>query len=81
MILQFGIFPLHCPPGRHFLTAEPNMVNPGLQRYLTNSPAQWLLIITAFSGLPGSPQLGRTKIKQQMNGKEKVTKELLISQS
>ena len=69
MILQFGIFPLHCPPGRHFLTAEPNMVNPGLQRYLTNSPAQWLLIITAFSGLPGSPQLGRTKIKQQMGKK------------
>ena len=43
------------------------MVNPGLQRYLTNSPTQWFLFITtASSGLPGSPQSDRTELKQQV---------------
>ena len=38
--LHVGVFPLHLPLGKHLLTAGPIIVYPGLQRYLTYSPAQ-----------------------------------------
>ena len=56
------VVPLQLPLGKHRLTAGPRIVYPGWQRNLMYSPAQWfLLIITEFFGLPGLPQLGRTK--------------------
>ena len=38
--LHVGVFPLHLLLGKHPLTAGPIIVYPGLQRYLTYSPAQ-----------------------------------------
>ena len=39
-LLHVGVFPLHPPLGKHLLTAGPTIAYPGLQRYLTYSPAQ-----------------------------------------
>ena len=56
------VFPLQLPLGKHLLTAGPSIVYPGLQRYLTHSPAQLVpWTSTAFSELPGWPQLATTR--------------------
>lgn len=68
-LLHVGVFPLHPPLGKHLLTAGPAIAYPGLQRYLTYSPAQWFLLRlitrTALSSSPGSPQSRKTANKKR----------------
>ena len=78
-LLHIGVFPLHPPLGKHLLTAGPTIAYPGLQRYLTYSPAQWflfrLITRTALSTSPGSPQSRKTANKKRRRSKKTKQKQ------
>ena len=61
---HLGVYPVQFPLGKHLLIAGPIIVYPGLQKYQTYCPAQWFslwITTAALFGLPGSPQLGKSR--------------------